>query len=304
MSSFRRRPPTPADADAVAELIAAADVAQQGFTDFGLADLEDEWRTFDLERDTVVLVEPDGALAAYGALERRGEVWIVDGYVHPRSQGRGAGRTLVTTLEAEAAGRGAHRVHNGVLAQDAAAHRLLESLGYRSVRRFWRMTIDLQEEPSQPEWPAHIVPEPFRLDAAEAFHAALEDGFADHWNHTPEPFEDFRRRKLENPALDLSLWRVVRSGREIVGGAICDADRYGGGWVDALFTRREWRRRGVGEALLLDAFGKFWARGTRRVGLGVDAQNPTGATRLYERVGMRVEWAAVIYEKEVGDGAA
>jgi hypothetical protein len=34
-----------------------------------------------------------------------------------------------------------------------------------------------------------------------------------------------------------------------------------------------------------------------RVTLGVDADSPTGATKLYERVGMVVESSAVVYEK-------
>jgi len=33
------------------------------------------------------------------------------------------------------------------------------------------------------------------------------------------------------------------------------------------------------------------------VGLGVDAQNETGATRLYERAGMTVHWSATAFEK-------
>jgi hypothetical protein len=33
--------------------------------------------------------------------------------------------------------------------------------------------------------------------------------------------------------------------------------------------------------------------------LGVDAQNPTGATRLYERAGLRVIKEDIVYEKEL-----
>ena len=45
----------------------------------------------------------------------------------------------------------------------------------------------------------------------------------------------------------------------------------------------------LGRALLLQAFGELHARGATRVGLGVDAENPSQATRLYESVGMYVE---------------
>ena len=63
--------------------------------------------------------------------------------------------------------------------------------------------------------------------------------------------------------------------------------------------RRPWRRRGLGLALLLRSFGQFYERGQRRVALSVDSDNPSGATRLYERAGMRVEREEVLYEKEL-----
>ena len=64
-------------------------------------------------------------------------------------------------------------------------------------------------------------------------------------------------------------------------------------------TRRApaWRRRGLGLALLRQAFTWFWERGERRVGLGVDTENPTDARRLYERAGMRAVWQADVHEK-------
>ena len=80
-------------------------------------------------------------------------------------------------------------------------------------------------------------------------------------------------------------------------GAICRADAYGGGWVDVLYTRAPWRRRGVGEALLASSLAKLWALDRPSIGLGVDAASDTGAFRLYERMGMRPEWAAVMFEK-------
>ena len=63
--------------------------------------------------------------------------------------------------------------------------------------------------------------------------------------------------------------------------------------------RRAYRRRGIAEALLKTAFAELYRRGERRVGLGVDAESPTGATRVYERAGMRTLWHAIVYEKEL-----
>ena len=75
--------------------------------------------------------------------------------------------------------------------------------------------------------------------------------------------------------------------------------RFGGGWVGTLGTRKPRRGKGLGRALLLTAFGEFYRRGETLVRLAVDAGNETGATQLYESVGMRVALQADVYEKHV-----
>lgn len=67
-----------------------------------------------------------------------------------------------------------------------------------------------------------------------------------------------------------------------------------------LGVRRAWRRAGLGEALLLRSFAEFRRRGYTRGTLGVDASSVTGATRLYERAGMRVYRDTVFLEKQLG----
>ena len=74
------------------------------------------------------------------------------------------------------------------------------------------------------------------------------------------------------------------------------------GWIRTLGVRPPWRKRGLGEALLLHSFGEFYKRGTKTIGLGVDAQNPTGATRLYQKVGMVAVSEFVTYEKGLRSG--
>ena len=129
-----------------------------------------------------------------------------------------------------------------------------------------------------------------------AVYAAAEEAFADHWEHDPRLYEEWQRRCRDS---DRSLWLVARDGDEVAGVAVNDWNRFGGGWVGASGTRRPWRGRGVGRALLLASFGEFHRRGERLVQLAVDGESPTGAVRLYERVGMHVVWRADVYEKEL-----
>jgi mycothiol synthase len=166
------------------------------------------------------------------------------------------------------------------------------------------LRIELEAPPPAPKWPdgLRVVPFDPERDALE-FHAAHQEAFADAWDYRPRDFESWSKVNLASERFDPTLWCVVRAGDEIAAGTICTAGTYGGGWVHTLFTRRPWRKRGVGAALLGDSFGRFWERGEPGVGLGVDAASDTGAFRLYERAGMAPALGWEVYEKELGDAA-
>ena len=303
MSSFRLDPAVATDAAAVTEVVLALESSLYGQTTFSQADLEDEWLDLDLEQNARVVRDGD-RIVGYGAVRELGEFWRAEGYVHPDALGRGIGKLIATGLEEDAARRSARRIQNSVLEADFAACRLLESLGYRAVRVFRELRIELEAPPPTPEWPHGLCVVPFdpKRDALE-FHAVHQEAFADHWDYAPRDFESWSKGHLGSERFDPTLWCVVRAADEIAAGTICTANTYGGGFVQALFTRRPWRRQGVGAALLGDSFGRFWERGEHSIGLGVDAASDTGAFRLYERAGMAPVLGWVMYEKELGDAA-
>jgi mycothiol synthase len=291
------RRPTRDDAAAVTAVIGAMDAAFLGKPELTERDLLDEWRDLNLREDAW-LVEADGRLAGYAALQTSPQTYI-DGYVHPDFWGRGVGSRLLDLAEAEGRRRGLTTIQNAVLANDERAKDLLRSRGYRDVRHFYRMTIELAEPPPKPEWPEgfEVAPVDYAADA-EAFHASLDEAFAEEWGHEPERGIDWRARR-ERTGFDPALWFAVKENGEIAAAAVCDADRFGAGWIASIGVRKPWRRRGLGLALLQHSFGELYRRGQHVIGLGVDAQNPTGATRLYERAGMKVAWSATFFEKEL-----
>jgi mycothiol synthase len=293
-------PAVASDAAAVTEVVYALESSLYWKTAFSQADLEAEWAELDVERDTLVVRDGD-RVVGYAAVRERGELWRVEGYVHPDQLGKGFGGLIATTLEEDAARGGGRRIHNAVIEADAAAGRLLEALGYTDVRVFRELRVGLEAAPAPAEWPDGLRVVPFEPDRdARDFHAAHQEAFSDHWSYTPRDFETWSRVHLRSERFDPSLWGVVRAGDEIAAGTISTGDTYGGGWVHTLFTRRPWRRQGVGAALLRDVFGRFWERGERSVGLGVDAASETGAFRLYERAGMEPVLGWVVYEKQLG----
>jgi mycothiol synthase len=292
-------PAAAADAAAVAEIVAGQESALYGQTTFSQADLEGEWAELDLARDACVVRDGD-RIVAYGVVRERRDPWQVEGYVQLDALGRGIGMRLANWLEEQAARGGARQIHNSILEADRAARALLESLGYEAVRVFREMRIELDAPPPSPEWPDGLRVAAFDPERdARDFHAAHQEAFADHWNHHPRDFDAWSKLNLDGERFDPTLWCVVRAGEEIAAGTIGTGDTYGGGFVHALFTRRPWRRRGVGAALLADAFGRFWEHGERSVGLGVDAASATGAFRLYERAGMTPALGWMVLEKEL-----
>ncbi len=301
MTAFRVDPAVAADAAAVTAVRVALETFLYGECSLSQADVEDEWLDLDLERHARVVRDGE-RVVGFGAVRQEGELWEAEGFAHPDALGRGIGALIATELEEHAARLGARRIHTFAFEVDSAARRLLQSLGYSAVRVFREMRIELQAPPPAPRWPdgLRVVPFEVERDAVE-FHAACEEAFADHWEHTPREFELWSRSHIGSERFDPTLWCVVRSGDEIAAGTICAGDTYGGGWVRVLFTHRAWRKRGVGTALLSDSFARFWERGEHSIGLGVDAASETGAFRLYERAGMSPKLGFAVYEKELDD---
>jgi mycothiol synthase len=113
----------------------------------------------------------------------------------------------------------------------------------------------------------------------------------------PRSFEDWEQRVLQRHDFNPALTFMAFDGNEVAGVVV---NRYRDiAWVWLLAVRPAWRKRGLGLALLLQAFNTFYQRGDRAVGLGVDSQSLTGATRLYEKVGMRVTRRVDTYAKVI-----
>jgi mycothiol synthase len=286
------RAATRADLPAIAGLFGSVEEAVTGRPSRLDAAAVDGWlHTISFETNTWLFEEGDQLVAgAFGQLF--GETGNSAGAVRPSAWGRGLGSTLVDTVERRLAEEGAQRLHSWTVAGDAAAEALLTRRGFREARRFFEMAIELDEDPPEPAVPVEL----FAEEDAEAFHAALEESFADHWGHDPEPFDRWLERQRRRENYDPTLWFVIRDGEELAGVARCEA-RPPAGWVGALGVRPQWRGRGFGRALLQHSFREFRRRGYTRAALGVDAGNATGATQLYEGVGMRAEQENVVWEK-------
>jgi len=308
---FAVRAPTVDDAEAIAELINEVSMAEAGIP----------WTTTEETRDVltspdraapspeVLLIDEDGSVAGYL------ESWTSDpaelaliAFVRPALWGRGLSAWLVRHGEAWATEnlRGSDSPFALRLSRflsNEAAGRLFESLGYHYVRTFWVMRVDLEGSRAEVPDPPGVSIRSFDPDSdVERVYEALREAFDDHWGGPFHSLERWRHRSIdgEGANFDPTLWFVAEEGNQVVGAICCTAftpraDDTGD--VGYLAVRRMWRRRGVALALLLTAFAELGRRGIARCELSVDSENPTGATKLYERAGMQVAYGWDVWEK-------
>lgn len=312
------------DARPVTELCNAASNEESGANELDERVQLESYRTpgFDPGQHAVVVFDPAGqyvATAEYWDNEEEHATPFLYARVHPAMVDRPEGAAVGAALLAWAEQRTRRTLElaapdlritlaTSASAANRAMQRILEAGSFTYVRSSWQMLIELDDEPpGEPAWPDGIALRSATPGDAER-RRILEvqnDAFADHYGFVPMSFADFVHYNTRIVPYEPALWRVAIDGDEIVGIALNMSHRPGmedTGWVGTLGVRRDWRRRGIGEALLRDAFARFHERGKRRVGLGVDASNLTGATRLYERVGMRVVREGRSYERVVREG--
>jgi mycothiol synthase len=297
---LQARPAAGTDLEDVVALCRRCDVADIGEPDTETDDIQAAWRRpgFDLSRDTVLVLTGAGEAVGYGDVFDGREAF---GMVDPGWRGRGIGAWLLRRIERMARERRDDRtLEVSAPHADRAFRELAQRQDYRQDRSSWLMRLDMTEPRPAPAWPDGVALRPFVREAdARAVHRLVQDAFADIGNQPARSFEFWERTSLEREDFDPSLWFLALAGEELVGANLCFAGPTGG-FVAQLAVRRDRRGRGLGLALLRHGFAELYRRGERRVWLYVDTENRTGATRLYERAGMRVEHRFDFWVKRLG----
>lgn len=320
---FIARGATMNDLDAALELYnrwSQAVIHENEITD--LEAVRNEWISpgFDPANDIRLVFAPNGEMVGYI------EVWTTTkppvhpwiwGRVDPGYQKLGIGTYLLTWGEARAKKvldeiphdfRVAPRL--GTYPQAETARKLYESMGYQHMRSSYNMRIDMDMTPPAPVWPEGITLRKYDPETdLEAVYRVDVEAFRDHFGFIEAPFEEglqrFKHFMTGHKDFDPSLWFLAMDGNEIAGICLCRNQAFDNpevGYVNILGVRGPWRKRGIGLALLRHAFGEFYRRRKRKAGLHVDAENLTGALRLYENAGMHVHQAFNVYEKEIRPG--
>lgn len=239
----------------------------------------------------------------------------VDGFlwfrVHPTARDRGLEREIITWAEtrlraiAQAQNLPA-RLSTGC--RDSQPDRILlfEQHGFTHDRCFLRMVRTMVEP-----IPLLPLPQGFTLKCGQELDTAAwvemhNQTFIDHWNFHPLTIEEadhWSRDPLYRPDLDLI---AIAPDGTYAAFCVCRIDTEENqqkgrleGHVSLLGTRRGFRRLGLGRAMLLAGLRRLKTAGMDTVTIGVDAENPNQAHKLYESVGFRKQHANLNFAKQL-----
>ena len=237
--------------------------------------------------------------------------WFV---IHPALHHTDLGTRLLTRMYARAQERknefqsASVTFHTLVNALERERLSVVQAFGMSELRRFWQMVRPLDAPIDEPRFADDIMTRAYRVgEDDERVNDAVNEAFRDHFGHSENSIESWKHF-VSQPFFqpDLTLIAENAQTHEIAGFSINlinskENERLGAlrGWVELLGVRRPWRKQGLGTALLLRSLQVFRAAGLTQAALGCDSENITGATRIYERVGFRVNKTRIAFTKPV-----
>ena len=273
------RPATRDDLRAVVDMFCAYDVAFRGGVDTDETDFTDDWDKpgFDYAASTRV-VEDDGRVVGFATVVEE----YADAMTTPERTDLLPG--LLDWVEQQPAA-----LEHYVPDPDADRNALLAARGWIAARRFWRMRRELHAPAPDPVWPDGVTVRDYdRPRDDRAVHELITTSFREIGGQHERSFAEWSGYLLDTERFDASLYLVAEVGGEVVGAALSQPIGEDYGFVRQLAVAPSQRGRGLALALLHECFRRHAARGFPATVLGVDAGNPTGALRLYEKAGMRV----------------
>jgi GNAT superfamily N-acetyltransferase len=306
--------PTVDDMPRTYELIVRCDTSDYGEPDADLEDVQSVWSQIDLERDAWLALAPAdgtsaGDLVAYGAVVLHREELEINLYVDPLRQDLDLATALLARCEARGTEIAADQ-GRALVARTYIAHsnqrlaRIVTRMGFRQTRVHYQMEVRLDKPLSPPHWPEGITGVcTARARTAlpghddRAIHHLVETAFTRR-GRKPISFDEWAGMMVHADAYNPDLWFLALSGDQLAG--VCLGLTFPGlGWVRQLAVAKDWRRKGLGTALLRHAFAVFKERGYARAGLAVQSENED-ARAFYQQVGLRPTRQHVEYAKTLG----
>ena len=236
------------------------------------------------------VAEEDGRLVGYAHVRPSRDVVVATG--DPATAD-----ALLAYVEDRARDHDFGSLEASVVAADASFRSLVQRAGFvheRVILRMWRL---LDGNVAAPAWPDGMNVRTYGDRDGLDVKALLDEAYLWDAHYAPQPFEEWRRYMTEHDEFDPSLWFLVERDGELVACALHWKEHNGRGWLKDIAVCEDARGAGLGKALIRHGLRAYSARRVQRVGLKVDAANPTGAADLYAREGFAVDQHLEIWRK-------
>jgi ribosomal protein S18 acetylase RimI-like enzyme len=288
----RLRAPTARDAEGVAALLRARELADLGVAETSPDDVRAEWQGLDLEHDAW-LVEggPDG-VAAY-ALAAGADLLVA---VHPEATGRGHGGALRARAERRARERGFRVVRQFIAAGDLHARAHMLAGGWWPVHHYFRLRAELARIPPPPSVLARTFA---RESDAEAVWHLVQGAYSGVEGFLPQSFEGWLASGAEQPGFDPELWLLLHDADGIAGAALGERGEGRTGLITTLAVAPRARGRGRGRTLVSLLLAAFRAKKLRYAEAAAHGST-AAAARVFESAGMQVVRETERWEKVLG----
>jgi ribosomal protein S18 acetylase RimI-like enzyme len=204
---------------------------------------------------------------------------------------------LLASVELRARARGMASIEATVVAADAPFHSLVQRSGFvheRVILRMWRL---LDEEVPAPGWVAGVTVRTFEDRDGARVKKLLDHAYEWDPHYSPQSYDEWHRYMTDHDEFDPTMWFLAERRGELVACALHWKQHNQRGWLKDLAVHESSRGVGLGKSLVRHGLLAYAQRGVERVGLKVDASNPTGAAELYAREGFVIDQHLEIWRK-------
>lgn len=264
----------------------------------------------------MVFAEMNGDVIGYTQVwwrkESDGTIYTHFAPLLPEWRGKGIRRSMVLYNECRAREIAVEHLHSDprffqAWADDTEIHwrSLLIKEHYKPVRYYFLMVRSLVNDILDVPVPEGITVRPVTPEHCWTVWRAVDEALQDMWGGS-DLHDGILKEWMEKPTFNPGLWVGAwdTTTNEVAGAVLTTIDEeenqeYNRKRVHMgpIGVRRPYRRKGLASALIAQSLKVLKDFGMGEVVLSTDSENPTGALRLYEKMGFSTEKQFAVYAK-------
>lgn len=267
--------------------------------------------------DVTVVFNPANQLVAMGLMtvlpEQEGLLAHARGHVHVSYRQQGIGTQILQwTVEQAMAIRNQFAPTQSLQLVTTCRGNMRDRIKLFEAHRMQPARYSIQMQRSlTPPLPTRKLPHgvDVRLwseDQDDALRRAFNLAFEAHWGVAHFSAERWRQRFIDTPHFQANLTYLAYDENDLIGFCLTEQHHERNAqiglqeaWMDAIGVVPKWRGQGLASGLMCHAMWAYVDQGFTHAGLDVDAQNPTHAVVLYQKLGFNELRREIIYAMQL-----